>query len=76
VLSLILKLPVKPSAKSMSCSFKRRQLEAFTTTLVVITSLIGGVQHFRFYISKQWPNEWPREWFYMKNDLNERIDIK
>jgi hypothetical protein len=27
------------------------------------------------YRSK-WPNEWAKEWFYMKNDLNERTDIK
>jgi hypothetical protein len=27
------------------------------------------------YQSK-WLNEWAREWFYMKNDLNERTDIK
>jgi hypothetical protein len=27
------------------------------------------------YRSK-WQNEWAREWFYMKNDLNGRIDIK
>jgi hypothetical protein len=25
---------------------------------------------------RKWPNEWAREWFYMKNDLNERTDIK
>jgi hypothetical protein len=33
---------LKPSVKSMSYNFKRRQLEAFTTTLVVTTSLIQG----------------------------------
>jgi hypothetical protein len=27
------------------------------------------------YRSK-WSNEWAREWFYMKNDLNERTNIK
>jgi hypothetical protein len=26
------------------------------------------------YRSK-WPNEWTKEWFYMKNDLTERVDI-
>jgi hypothetical protein len=73
VLNLMLKLTVKPSVKSMSCTFRRRLLEAFTTTLVVITSLAyrRGAMFLALAYQSKWPNEWAREWFYMKNDLNE-----
>jgi hypothetical protein len=27
------------------------------------------------YRSK-WPNEWAKEWFYMKNNLKERAEVK
>jgi hypothetical protein len=43
VLSLMPKLSVRPSAKSMNYTFRRRQLEAFITTSAIITLLIEGV---------------------------------
>jgi hypothetical protein len=41
------KLSMKPSVKSMSCTFRHRQLETFIITLAATTSLIEGVPCFR-----------------------------
>jgi hypothetical protein len=47
VWGLMLKHSMRPSARSMNCTFRRRQLGAFTTTSAIIAFLIGGVQFSR-----------------------------
>jgi hypothetical protein len=59
----------------MSCTFRRKRLEAFSTTLAAITLLIEGVRCFPI-LHTEASGEWVREWFYMKNELNEWADIK
>jgi hypothetical protein len=52
-LNLMLKLSAKPSIKSMSYTFKQRQLEAFTTTLATTIRLSKGHDVSDSYIPKQ-----------------------
>ena len=53
----------------MNCLIRRRRPErnSIITTLDVTASCLA---------LKKWPGSWMKEWFYVKNDLNQREDVR
>jgi hypothetical protein len=50
----------------------QNQLEKVVKTI----SLSKGVMFLALAYRSKWPHEWAKEWFYMKNNLKERANIK
>jgi hypothetical protein len=69
----------KVSAVCMNCNMRRNPgaKSNIITILAAIASSLALARAAPCHPSrKKWPGDWMKEWFYVKNDLKAREDIK
>jgi hypothetical protein len=62
----------------MNCHTRRRPLEKNNITIILVASFVprSGASYPVLTFQKRWPGSWMQEWFYVKNDLVKREDIR